>query len=397
MKRTAPLLAALAASALLSAGCATEKQVSASYLLPARALTDVHSVDILAIDPVVRLSGNQAREGDSERVAGLARQLLSMELYRRGFFRTTDSLWGSMDGAAELGSLLVQTGSRHGYATLIAEPDPTKAVLRIEVDLSYDVRKTTKNQTFELKTVPYIVHQPGDANGVGNKTATAASALSSLVPAAASVAAVAQAVDSLVPYSLPDELSVTTERVESSWDTWESGGKGKMHVSLVPAGAEDPVYERDFDLEVPSGFGLASPTLLRAATTALAPALQEVVLDISPNTEVRQLSLNRSGDPRGITLLEAGAWTDAIEAIEAIPDDRKEIGDWENLGVAFEVLGDYRAAADAYERALGMAPEDAALRDKMISLAKAAKSRKDIRASGAKANEDTSFRSPTSK
>ncbi len=399
MKRAIPLRIVLAAAAL-SAGCSTPAKVSATYLLPARALADVRSVDVLAIDPVVRLSGNVAGEGDGERIAGLAQQLLSMQLYRRGFYRTTDSLWGSMDGAAELGSLLVQTGSRHGYATLLAEPDPAKAVLRIEVDLSYDVRKTTKKQTFELRTVPYIIHRPGDGNGAVGKTANALSGASGTIPGLGKIAAVAQAaakIESLVPYSLPDEESTTTERIESSWIAWESGGRGKMRVTLVPAGAEDPVYDRTFDLAVPSAFGLESPTLLRAAAAALAPALREVVLDISPNTEVRKLSLNRSGDDRGITLLEAGAWTDAIETIESIPEEGRTIGDWENLGVAFEVLGDYRAATDAYEKAVAMDPENPAIGAKMASAAKAAKSRKDIRASGAKANEDTSFRSTKSK
>ncbi len=399
MKRAIPLRIVLAAAAL-SAGCSTPAKVSATYLLPARALTDVRSVDVLAIEPVVRLSGNVAEEGDEGRIAGLAQQLLSMQLYRRGFYRTTDSLWGSMDGAAELGSLLVQTGSRHGYATLLAEPDPAKAVLRIEVDLSYDVRKTTKKQTFELKTVPYVIHRPGDGNGAIGKTASALTGATGTLPGLGKLAAVAQAaakVESLVPYSLPDSEATTTERVSASWDAWESGGKGRMHVSLVPAGSEEAVYERDFDLKVPSSFGASSPTLARVAAAALAPALEEVVLDISPNTEVRQLDLNPAGDSQAVLLLEAGAWTDAIEAIEAIPDEGRTAADWENLGVAFEVLGDYRAATDAYEKAVAMDPENPAIGNKMASAAKAAKFRKDIRASGAKANEDTSFRATKSK
>ena len=98
-----------------------------------------------------------------------------------------------------------------------------------------------------------------------------------------------------------------------------------------------------------------------------------------------------------MTLLEAGAFADAIELIESIPAEKATIGDFENMGVAYEMMGDFRSASGAYERALAKAPENEALRDKMNTLAKAAKARKDVRESGAKTNEDTSFKAPVIK
>ena len=96
-------------------------------------------------------------------------------------------------------------------------------------------------------------------------------------------------------------------------------------------------------------------------------------------------------------MIEAGACSDAVELIEAIPAEKATIGDFENLGVAYEIMGDYKSASAAYEKALGKNPENEALRDKMNALAKAAKAKKAVRESGAKANEDTSFKTPATK
>ena len=399
MKHDFPTSAAVASFAVLAvllAGCATQKQVSVSYLLPARALDDVHSVDVLSIDPVVRLAGNQAGAGDDARVAGLARQMLSMKLYRGGYYRVVDDIWGSMEGAAAMGPILVQQGSRHGYATLMTEPAPTKASLRLDIDLSYNVQKTTSRQTFELKTVPYIIHTPGSGNGVSDKAANALSGsggggtLSTILQAA-------QKIENLVPYSAPDEEHTTVQRVDSSWESWESGGSGRLVATIVPNGAKEPVYRREFTLSVPSSFGMDAPTLLRVAAAALAPALEEIVLDISPNTTVRHLDLNHDGDPRAVLLLEAGALSDAVEILDSIPVEEKSFGDWENLGVAREIAGDYKGAMGAYEKALVMKPEDEGLRAKMNSVSKTVMAHKALRSSGAKANADTTFRFDSSK
>jgi tetratricopeptide (TPR) repeat protein len=107
--------------------------------------------------------------------------------------------------------------------------------------------------------------------------------------------------------------------------------------------------------------------------------------------------LSKGGDTRAVTLLQAGAFSDAIELIEELPAEKVTIGDFEKLGVAYEMVGDYKSASGAYERALGKDPENEALRDKMNALAKVAKAKKTVRESGAKANEDTSFKAPATK
>ena len=351
-----------AAAVILVAGCKTH-QVSATYLLPAREVADVRSVDTILIDATAKLAGNQAAADDAQRVAALARQMLAAELYRRGFYRVEDAIWGSLDGAAGVGHLVTLGGSRHGYSVFMTEESPAKATLKLEIDLSYNVEKSTQRQTYELTTTPYVIKRP----------------------------------KGLVPFSVPDPTATETRKVESSWDSWEWVGRGKLRVSLLPKNAAEPVYTRDFDLSVPSSAGIGVPPYLRAATAALAPAIKEIVSDISPSYEKRPLILSDGGDSRAMTLLEAGAFADAIELIESIPAEKATIGDFENLGVAYEMMGDFRSASGAYERALAKAPENEALRDKMNTLAKAAKARKDVRESGAKANEDTSFKAPAIK
>ena len=354
----------------LAAGCAT-KQVTASYLLPAREVTDVRSVDVLAIEATTALTGDQAVAGDAARISALARQMLASQLYRRGFYRVEDEIWGSTDGAAALGHMIALSGSRHGYGTLMTEASPAKAVLKLEIDLDYNVDKITQRQTYELTTVPFTINKP-KVDGV------AGAALS-------------------VPVSVPDIANIQVRKVESSWGAWKGAGRGRVHATLSVKGSAEPVYARDFTLKVPSVAGLNVPSLLRAAMAALSPVVEEIALDLSPTVETRPLILSGGGDSRAVTLLEAGAFSDAVELIESLSAEDLTVADLENLGVAHEMRGDYRAAAEAYEKALGKEPENEALREKMLALTKAAKAQKDIRASGAKANADTSFKAPSSR
>lgn len=357
----------LLSAIVLAAGCAT-KQVSATYLLPAREIADVRNVDIIAIEATTSLTGNQAVEGDDGRISALARQMLASQFYRRGFYRVEDPIWGSTDGAAALGQIVMLGGSRHGYGTFMTEVAPAKATLKLDIALSYNIRSVTQRQTYKLVTTPYIIKRPTTAGGVGG-----------------------------VPFSIPDEANIRSRDVESSWDAWESIGSGRVHATLTPKGATEPVYSRDFTLVVPTMSGLNVPALQRAAMAALSPVVKDIVLDLSPTVETRHLTPGKGGDPRVVTLLEAGAVTDAIELIESIPAEELKVADLENLGIAHEIRGDYHSASDAYERALGKDPENEALRMKMLDLSRAAKAQKDIKASGAKTNADTSFKAPPSR
>ena len=371
MKHDLPLRVPLAILlTTLASGCAT-KQVTASYLLPAREVADVRSVDVLAIEATTALTGNQSVAGDAERISALARQMLASQLYRRGFYRVEDAIWGSTDGAAALGHMIALGGSRHGYGTLLTEASPAKAILKLEIDLDYSIEKISQRQTYELTTVPFIINKPKAEGVVG-------AALS-------------------VPVSVPDVANIQVRKVESSWGAWEGAGRGRIHATLSTKGTTEPVYVRDFTLKVPSQAGLEVPSLLHAAMSALSPVVEEIALDLSPTVETRPLILSEGGDSRAVTLLEAGAFIDAVDLIESIPTEELKVADLENLGVAHEMRGDYRAAAEAYERALGKEPENEALREKMLALTKAAKAQKDIRASGAKANADTSFKAPSSR
>ncbi len=360
--RDIPVICVCLSVAMLVAGCAT-RQVSATYLLPAREVADIRSVDILSIDATATLAGNQTAPDDAGRISALARQMLAAELYKRGFYRVEDPIWGSLSGAAELGRIITLGGSRHGYSVFFTEESPAKATLSLEINLSYNVEKTTQEQSYELTTTSYVIQRP----------------------------------KGLIPFSLPDPEATETRKVNSSWDSWEWVGRGNLRVTLTPKTASEPVYTRDFDLVVPSGAGIGVPPFLRVATAALAPVVAEIALDISPSSEQRPLLLSKGGDTRAVTLLQAGAFSDAIELIEELPAEKVTIGDFENLGVAYEMVGDYKSASGAYERALGKDPENEALRDKMNALAKVAKAKKTVRESGAKANEDTSFKAPATK
>ena len=60
--------------------------------------------------------------------------------------------------------------------------------------------------------------------------------------------------------------------------------------------------------------------------------------------------VNEDGEESTVLLLKAQAFTEAISALDEI--EKKTYADFENMGLAYEVIGDYNAAKDAFDEAL---------------------------------------------
>ena len=82
----------------------------------------------------------------------------------------------------------------------------------------------------------------------------------------------------------------------------------------------------------------------------IVPAIETVVADLSPHKESRKLEVNEDGAEHTVLLLKAQAFTEAIAALDEIKE--KTYADYENLGLAYEIIGDYNAAKDAFNEAL---------------------------------------------
>ena len=343
------------------AGCATEK-ITVDYVMPARAVPDVSKVNVAAIKVNANVKGNLA--GDSKRNAGLVKQLLAMRLYKEGFYQVTDDIWATPDGANALEKAIKEKDTGHGYATLGAMGQgDTKVVIDIALDLSLDAKPVKKEIPFTLQTVPYKAKQVKKGE---------------------------------VPVSEPDAKGIVVENVKQAVTVYETVAKGTLTVKfVVPDGKDAPQkYENTFHIAMPEAdrFDSAKPSQLKALAAAVSPAIDGIVADISPYKESRELEAIDGGDERVVHLLNAKAFPEVVTVVEKLEVSGKaNFADFENLGIAFEAMGEFFSARDAYAKAVKANPESATAKAGAKRVDDALAGKKAVKASGAKQNKDTKF------
>jgi len=104
------------------------------------------------------------------------------------------------------------------------------------------------------------------------------------------------------------------------------------------------------------------------------------------------LAVNDSGNGRAVTLLSACAFVDAIDAIEGLPEDRRESADYENLGIAYEAIGELSQAQHAYAKAVELDSDNGNAAKRMGRIEEIMAGRDALRNAGLKASDETSFR-----
>lgn len=346
------------AAAAIVAGCASEK-IMVDYVMPAKAVCDINSVNVVKIDAKATVSGNQA--GDNTRNAAMLRQMLAAKLYKEGYYKVVDSISGDPEGALSVYEMIQEKDSGHGYASFGAmEQSDAKATLSMDLELTLDTKPVKKNMDFTLTTQAYNIDKSGKTP-VGK-------------PAGAPV------------------ISKESREVE----VFETVAKGVLKAKFVGAdGGEAPVaYEKSFEIDFSGeqAYAAARPTQMSAFEMAVAAAIDGVVADISPYKETRPLEAVAGGDKRVATLLEAKAFAEVVSVVTQLALIRKaNYADFENLGIAYEATGDFASAKGAFASALACNPESASAKAGKKRAEDALAGKRAIRESGAKANKDTQF------
>ena len=350
----------MAAVAVMLAGCASEK-IMVDYVMPAKAIANVKAVNKVTIKSKAKVTGNLA--GDKKLNAGLVKQLLAMRLYKEGFYEVVDDISGDAEGASKLEAMLQEKDVGHGYAAIIAgNQSDANADISLDLELSLDSKPVQKEIPFTLMTVNYKPVDPKKTKGI--------------------------------PMSEPDPEATVVEKVKKQVTVYEIVAKGTLKATLK--GKKDPIsYSRDFEIKIPEAdrFDSAKPSQLKALAAAVTPAINGFVADISPYKETRALEAIKGGDERVVHLLNAKAFPEVVEVVERLEvTGRANFADYENKGIAFEAMGDFFGARDAFDVAVKANPESATAKAGAARVKAALAGKKAVKESGAKQNKDTKFK-----
>ena len=331
------------------AGCSTE--IVADYVMPAKAVTDVKAVDVVKIEATADVKGSLA--GDAGANAGLLKQLLAMRLCKEGYYRIVDNISGDKDGAAALTEWVRSRDAGHGYSALTASTDE-KAVIKLALDMTLDVRPVTTNKEFRLCTTTYKEDKDGK----------------------------------LKPTVVPQPP------VLKQLKYWETVASGHLVATMICKKESKKVYEGTFEITIPDAdrFEAAKPSQLKAFAAAVSPAIEGIVADISPKREERKLVIVEKGDYRVECLLKNKAFAEIEMVVNELRyNGQVNYSDFTNLGIAREATGDFAGAKLAYKEAIAANPDSEEAKAGLKRVEDVLAGNKVIKASNAKQNADTKF------
>ena len=310
--------AGAAAVIILAAGCAAET-ITAEYVMPPKAVSDIKSIDTMELIAKVNVSDNAAENSDRSYVVGALNQRVSARFCQEGFFRTTDFVWGNPDGAAKMAKVILTNGNMHGYARHVTDPVAKRAKLYLVLSANVKTGKAVKNETFVLKDVPFTRTKAGK-----------------------------------VPVGKPDLSRAKIQKAVVPVEIFTISANGNLAVKLVNKEGK-VVYTKDFkNLQASHETSMlkraALPTKSAVVMEMLVPAIETIIADLLPHKEKRALVINEDGDKKACLLLKAQAFTEAISFLDEI--EKKSCADYENLGLAYEIIGDYNSAKASFDSAL---------------------------------------------
>lgn len=374
----------IGASAMI-AGCASEK-IMVDYTMPARKVADVSAIDLLKVNVKANVSGSLA--GDNAMNAALVRQMISERLYKSGYYRVADDVWGYGSGADRVKKLLADSSeSGHGYVSFATDggapagavcpqckticPDhkhapqgmKIKAQLDVTVDMELDSKAQQAEMPVELEIVPYAP--------VNGKNGAA-------------------------PTSAPNLAAVQKHTETFSVSRYGTTAKGLLSAKISGVdGNQAPVeYASTFEIGMKDGEPVVTdcqPTQLKAFAEAVSPAVLELVSDIAPYKVTRELVAVKGGNENVVTLLESTAFAEAIDVItELARGGKANASDFENLGIAYEATGKFENARKAFKKAVKLNPESDSAKSALARVEAAIKGNAAVAASG-KQNSDTKF------
>ena len=332
-----------AAVILAAAGCSVPK-ITADYTMPPKAVSDIKGIDTMEVVVNVSLSGDK-KSGDEAIARGVICERLAAGFNSEGFLRTTDFVWGNPQGADEMTALLKSKNSRHGYARITTDPITSRARLELTLNAQVSSGEEDLKVDTELKKVFYKVDYKKQKITWGKDKKNTE--------------------EISVPYSTPDRevKSVASSKVKRFW----IDAQGVLEAKVIDKNGKI-VYQKKIDnlranAQCDHETLKAVPTKFSIFSELSRKAVADIVKDLSPHKESKEVKINKDGDKRGFYLLKALAFSEAVSTFENIDEKKRTFADWENLGVTYEALGAYEEAQKCFETALKIKKENKGMFD----------------------------------
>ncbi len=308
------MLYAAALAVCFITGCADK--YTAIYTFPPSGLkgASISAISPLKIEVSAALAGNATMDkGGAE---AMLRQRISSRLYQEGALKTIDLLWGTRGGGDKVANVFAPYHSAHGYARYVSD-DIECAVLHINVKAAMVNKIDRVKRKFRLVDIPYKIKRE----------------------------------EGRVPVSRPDFDNRRVEEREVTYDVLRSEGMGVLQATLVDKGGKT-VFSKNFPIAFKHVNDLESHEAQMAGNALfdrmIANAVEELAMDISPHQETREIKFNESGCKKAVLLLKAQAISETVNFLENYSPMKE--ADYENLGLAYEILGEYTLADDAYKQ-----------------------------------------------
>ena len=376
------MLSALAVAVFIT-GCA---KYTAIYTYPPKAVNVENLSDISPLK--IQVSGDFSGNVKVNKLAAetLVAQQISARLYQGGAFKTTDAIWGTYDGGPRVENVLNKYSSLHGYARYVSD-EVQCAVLDIKVKANMNSKAFKNKRIYKLSDVPYTTKK--DKKGVPYSVPNYKAARYRNVEV--EYDAIATAGKGIIEATLTDkngnvvykktfpleykpEINKGEEKREAKKDKPEEKPSNSLWGALKDAGkeigkaamdaVEDVAQEIVQDVAaIASGKGEIKEDLGRkrddtgpheAPMTAnaflermIVQAVEELIADVSPHQETQEIKI-QSGCDMGTLLMKAQAFSEAANYLENY--GKMKAADYENLGLAYEILGDYTFALEAYKK-----------------------------------------------
>lgn len=266
---------------IISVGCvAPQGPVYKSFLMPPKKIKNVNDVkNIKIVVNKIKLSGfpKNSKVDLSQLIKGKASALI----YKEQFLDVYDPVISK-----NIRSFNKQARNNHGYSKFYAN-SPKFSTLQINLEMKLQkhsgidtIKTTLKHQNYGVK-----YSKKG-------------------VPMA-------------VPSGKPRYSYVKTDVPYKQYNL-----KANLHIKLFNT-KKELVYKRDFtNISLSKKIGgdtlktIEIPTEIELASDTLVDKLKEVVSDISPHKETRQLIVNEKGDPSVVALMKGTAFSDAIVLLD---------------------------------------------------------------------------------
>ena len=312
------ILSGLVIILMLSSCVSKRGKIRASYVIPPDKVQNVNDINTIMIKkPEIKIKGNYLTNKDVPNIQNFVQRKISSDLYREGFYRVGDILWGNGEsvGLKNIQGVFKEQEYPHGF-NLLSTPTLKVATLELTVNAEINRQQKLENRQQKLVRTPYIIKR---------KKGT--------------------------PFSVPDLKNTTSKTVTYKVKINDIISKASLKVVLKDKNGK-VVYQKVIN-GGQKKFKLGGtakpapiPTAVEIIAETLSSGIDQVIKDISPHYVTRELVINEDGNKKAVLLLKALAYSEAIKVLSEVIEktEKPSTADLENMGIALEVTGNYEDA-----------------------------------------------------